>query len=387
MSSDSSRESSYIKVIGIIFYVMYTLKYSFELTYIHMSNTIDSMLLMFCVVLAILAMTMMKMSVKELIVLIGIIIIGLSVYWSSKESLYIMLIFAAIMIRTTDYRTALWTIFITKFILTLMIVLLSLLSIIPIGHMLVPKGIFGFVMGYSLGFSHPNNMAESVFFLIAAYLCIKEEKITIYDGIVIAIVEEACYQITKSKATFLLIILMLLLIFLRNTSFIKFIIKKLYGIYILLISLVISILLPMIYAMSTGVVRSISFELNGLLNGRLSNASHLYELFNLTSFGEIVNDVALKQRFGYGVVDNGYSFALFNYGIVGLTLIMLLYLISVRNLLKQGHFVYVIVILMFLTLGISENIIRAPYMNFTMIFWYEAIFFNQGLNKDATKII
>ncbi|WP_155889592.1 hypothetical protein [Ligilactobacillus equi] len=143
----------------------------------------------------------------------------------------------------------------------------------------------------------------------------------------------------------------------------------------------------MIYAMSTGVVRSISFELNGLLNGRLSNASHLYELFNLTSFGEIVNDVALKQRFGYGVVDNGYSFALFNYGIVGLTLIMLLYLISVRNLLKQGHFVYVIVILMFLTLGISENIIRAPYMNFTMIFWYEAIFFNQGLNKDATKII
>ncbi|WP_025020893.1 hypothetical protein [Ligilactobacillus equi] len=226
MSSDSSRESSYIKVIGIIFYVMYTLKYSFELTYIHMSNTIDSMLLMFCVVLAILAMTMMKMSVKELIVLIGIIIIGLSVYWSSKESLYIMLIFAAIMIRTTDYRTALWTIFITKFILTLMIVLLSLLSIIPIGHMLVPKGIFGFVMGYSLGFSHPNNMAESVFFLIAAYLCIKEEKITIYDGIVIAIVEEACYQITKSKATFLLIILMLLLIFLRNTSFIKFIIKN-----------------------------------------------------------------------------------------------------------------------------------------------------------------
>lgn len=99
----------------------------------------------------------------------------------------------------------------------------------------------------------------------------------------------------------------------------------------------------------------------------------LFQNFPVTLFGKIVNTDILQSIYGYDVIDNGYVFLLFNYGIIGSLTILILYFYVIKKLIKRKEIVYLIMVLAFLLLGTMENVIRSVAVNFTMIFWYEFI--------------
>lgn len=360
------------KIFAVFFFILIEVMYGFELTFIRIPNGIYTILLYASVFCFICAVSMTKWTVSEAMRAIFMLIIALAVYISSKESLYLLLMFAAIIMHCIDYKKALTTIFVMRLIILIIVITLSLFSVIPVNQMIVSKGVSGLATGYGLGYIHPNDLAQAIFILCIIYLCIRRNKIDIKDKILFFLVTVINYSITKSRTIFIISIFILFMLIINNFNLgNKMLIYSAIPIYI--VAVLISLVIPYLYNESTGILRNIAFIANGILSGRFSNASMLFQNFPVTLFGKIVNTDILQSIYGYDVIDNGYVFLLFNYGIIGSLTILILYFYVIKKLIKRKEIVYLIMVLAFLLLGTMENVVRSVAVNFTMIFWYEFI--------------
>ncbi|OTA44625.1 hypothetical protein BHL89_08470 [Limosilactobacillus reuteri] len=359
------------KLPAILFFIVSEIMYSFELTYLKLPSAFYNVLLCVTFILFVMSFLQSQWDMSKLIKVGIMLLIGLGVYLSSKESLYLMLLFSAIVMNNLSYKEAVKTIFVTRLVMTLLIILSSIVGIIPLNKMVVSKGIFGSALGYGLGYIHPNNLAQAIFVLCSLYLCINYDSIKKRKLVVILLIDAISYEVTKSKTSCIILLIICMLLFLNN-DFTSKIIKKFTMPYLSIV-IGLSIFGPMLYTFSTGKLQSIVYSLNGYLNGRFVNASNMFISFPITLFGKIINLDYLQRMYGYNVIDNGYVFLLFDYGIIGFLLIVFLYFYSIRKLIQKNLNVFVLIIVGFLSLGMMENVIRAMFMNFTMIFWYEFI--------------
>lgn len=363
---------------ALLYIVLCEIMYGFKLTTLNFPNIIYTVLQVLALVSLIISMFIAYWTVKETFKALGLITIGLCVYLSSGETLFLLLIgFCLVMKGLSNYKIALKSIFVVKLGIAILVIFLSLVGVLPNKELPVSKGGYGWVYGYSLGFTHPNGLAVTIFLLCLMYICIRNEKLNFKDCFFIFLVELCVTFITKNRTTLFLVLLMFMMFSIKN----KKRLNNFFPVYFLCIS-IIGILVPYLYTTATGGVQNFLYNLNGVLNGRLSNSVMLIQSQRLTLFGKIIDLNKLQNIYGYNVVDNSYIFTLFNYGIIGMGLIIFLYLYTIKKLCKKQEYIYVIVLCIFLTLSIMENGLRTVAMNFTTIFWCEfLVSTNYNLNK------
>lgn len=369
---------------AILFFVFAEFMYSFDLTYITLPKLLYSFILDCVFITFFLAFISNKWNVEEIIKVIIILIISLLVYAYSKESLYLTLIFSAIVMKNISYKNAAKTIFIVRLLMTLSIVLLGLVGFLPLNKMIISKGIFGYAVGYGLGYQHPNNLAQALFLLCCLYLCIEKEKLNSFKIYSIVFIDLFIYAITKSKTTCIILLIVCVCLLIRNKKIFLKVVKSTALWYVFSIT-VVSIIIPMMYANLPNYLHNFIYSINGILNGRFSNASMLFITYPITLFGKIVDTQKLEYLFGYNVIDNGYTFLFFNYGVIGFALLIFLYVYALKSFIKQKEYVYLIILLGFLSLAIMENVIRAMFMNFTVIFLYEFVATSSFERKEINK--
>ena len=376
--------NQYTRYTAILFFILVEFMYGFELTYIKMSDSMHNFLLILSIFLFLLSTITGKWNLRELYKVFVMLIIAMGVYISSGETLFLMMVLAAILINNISYKIAMKTMFGVRIIVLFMVISSSLVGIIPMNKMQITKGNFGSYIGYGLGYQHPNNLAQAIFVLCLLYIAIRNLKITKLNIFSIFVIDGLTYLITGNKTTFFILIFICLCLFFRNNYWIKKVIYS-WSLPYLLIVITFWILIPMMYAKSGGILKNIAYSLNGLLNGRFSNSSMMFDSFSISWFGKIVNLDYLRVLYGYNVVDNGYVFMLFDYGLIGVFSILFWYFCAVKQFIKKEKYTYLLILVGFLTLGLMENVIRAMFMNFTMIFWYEFIKSDKYLNykKDG----
>lgn len=360
------------ELLGYVFIVSSQILFDFEITTISLSATFYNIFLFIALGSLAISIFFSSWTYRELYRAIFIIALSFCVYYSSKESLILFLVGTCLIVKVLGYTNVLKTLFITRLAILLLVLNLAFLHVVPNELVPISKGSNGWVSGRQLGFMHPNGAAVSIFILILIFICIKKIKTNYFDILVVFLIELITTYLTKNRTTFILSLFLIVGLILLKNDLLNTILRKASIIYVILIT-GISIIFPMIYSWNLGPAQSFIFKLNGSLNGRLYNASLLFNSFKVTYFGQMINLDYLQQRFGYNVVDNGYTFMLFDYGIVGFILIMFLYFYAINSLLKKKQYVYVWVLILFLSLGVMENTIRTLAMNFTTIFWFEYI--------------
>lgn len=373
------------KLPAILFFVVSEIMYSFELTYLKLPNSIYTPLLLFTFILSIFSIFLSEWTLGKIVRTLLLLIIAVCVYISSTETLFVTLILSAIVMNNISYKDASKVMFYTRLVMTSLIVFLSLIGVIPLNKLNVSKGVFGSATGYGLGYIHPNNLAQALFVLCCLYLCMNFDKLKSKNLWCILIVDLITFEITKSKTACSILLIIVILIFLRDNKLVVNIIKKFSGVYVLTVG-GLAVLIPMLYTYSTGTLQRLMYILNGYFNGRFINASNMFLSFPITWFGKIINLDYLQRIYGYNVVDNGYVFLLFDYGIIGFLLIAFLYLYAISKLTRKDFFIFVLVIVGFLSLALMENVIRAMFMNFTMIFWYEFIDHKKYVKEKAIEV-
>lgn len=287
----------------------------------------------------------------------------------------------AVIFTELEYRKAFKLLFFERLFFLILIVFFSLTGILSVQKTEVFKGGLGInTFGYGLGFNHPNQLAYNVGLLLLFYICYKRETLRQRHIIGMALAAFGCYAITKTRTILVITIVLILMLDIycvkahRQTLFTKRFSSILaFSPWIMPICALAALGLPILMSTATGRFKEILYALNGLIGSRFTHSARVFDSYPVPLWGGIVDFRLLQSNFGYAIVDNGYLCLLYDFGIVGFSLFIILYFLSMRKLANKKEYVFLIAIIAVALWGITENILRSFAINFTVVFWAECI--------------
>lgn len=216
----------------------------------------------------------------------------------------------------------------------------------------------------TLGFNNPNAAMALLLpiFSLVYYLYYQNYKRVVIS--IILIIGSIIFSLTFSRTTFLLIILFIILIFLKDKY-----IKKLKFLFLTEIFFIVffTLYLPFYFRHSI---------LNKLLSSRLSWFYHYLVNYSVTLFG----DVTIRKYYSKQYLDNIYLKTLFENGIIGLFLLVILIFIIMYILFKNEDYKAVRIFSIILIFGFMESSAFFHYFNVIYFIISDYIF------KDKKKI-
>ena len=87
----------------------------------------------------------------------------------------------------------------------------------------------------------------------------------------------------------------------------------------------------------------------------------------------------LSSKYSYPIIDNGYIYILFSFGVLSCLILLLWYTYTLNYFIEKQNYKFAIFISIFLIVAISENILRSLSINFSVLFC--SVFFN-SFNLD-----
>lgn len=357
-----------------VFFTIVSLQYAFLNTEFEFTGMVST----FCAGLAITAFiacfVMRQYSLPTFIKIVALLAISLINYATTHETVFTIEILAAILFSLVDAKHLFQYIFYERVILLLLIVICSVVGILPFNAVEVFKGGMNskIVLGYAFGFNHPNQFASAICFLILIYICYKNDQINVKNIFCIAVIMLCSYFFSKSRTllvTTTFILLMVIMLQYRSTSNIFKRLLKILAPWSLPTFVVASIVFPLSMTTATGRLKTYLWAFNDLIGSRFSHSARVFSTYKIPLFGGINHFDELQRLYGYSVVDSGYINLLFDFGILGFVIFIVLYILTIRRLIREQEYIYLAVLIAVFMWGFTENIFRSFGMNFTVLFW------------------
>lgn len=377
-------------VSGYLFLLLISAVYSFTNTSLEIKGILSTFVIIIESLFFLLFLYFVgRYNIKKLLKIAFLLSVGGIHYLMTRETVFLMMLMVAVIFTELDYRRAFKLLFFERLFFLTLIVFFSLTGILSVQKTEVFKGGLGInTFGYGLGFNHPNQLAYNVGLLLLFYICYKGENLRQRHIIEMALVAIGCYTITKTRTILVIIIVLLLLLETycvkpyRQTLFTKRSSAVLaFSPWIMPICALAALGLPILMSTTTGRFKEILYALNGLIGSRFTHSARVFDLYPIPLWGGIADFRLLQSNFGYAIVDNGYLCLLYDFGIVGFSLFIMLYFLSMRILADKKEYVFLIAIIAVALWGITENILRSFAINFTVVFWAECVKKGDGINS------
>ncbi|MBQ8317527.1 MAG: hypothetical protein IJX85_04245 [Lachnospiraceae bacterium] len=324
-----------------------------------------------------------KYKITDLYKMILLLIFGIASYSTTGSTQLLVAIMTAIVFSRLDWNNALNFLFATRLSVMLIINGLSIFGVTDINSRLVGKS-YGVVEAYGLGYNHPNRYAYSILYLQMLYLCLKKEKVRNSNLFFVLITGSMGYSITKSRTLLIATLVLVVLVFLFKTKLhVKLIIKIMdcSARFVYLFCALFSLLVPYVITKITGKLSLFFSQISDMMSGRLSIINMVYENCSITLFGGEDDFISILQK---QPIDNGYVNILFGFGIVGLSLVLIFFYLTIDKLTKRQEYIYVICMIIMAFVGISENILLYNSFNIGILFW-GVMFTKYSIESDSVK--
>ncbi len=319
------------------------------------------------IVLFIFFLVQEKFLKKYFYIFVGLFVIFLLSFFVLNSFLLLKMFIFSTVVSKIGVEKSFEMLFKIKLLIIFFIILLSLIGILSKNHIAVEKGI-GTVMGYGLGYTHPNRLASAITYTILCYVGWKKDKITFLNIFFIFCLTIVAFVITQSRTLiYCMSILIFCLVFLNGRNFKKII--SFLGIILFPINAFVSVYIPMLLLTSSGTVQKIVFLINQLFSRRFTHIEHLFLSYSIPWFGGIYDFIRMKTMFSYSVIDNAYVKFMYQYGIIGLMIFGVMTIISVIILKQKKEFIWICIALVVMVEGILENIYTDIGQNILLLFW------------------
>lgn len=285
------------------------------------------------------------------------------------------MLMTAMIFTSVDYKKAFRYLLNIRVLLLLVVIFASLVGILNINAISIVKGgTTSAVVGYGLGYNHPNQLGCTVCVLLLMYACYKNEKIKYRNIALIGVIELIAYIVTKNRTgAFISALLVIALLLYKNKvaskRFINILEKS--GKWIMPLCALLALGLPLMMASVSGRAKVVLYAINGIIGSRFTHSARVFENYSVPLFGGVIDFDKLQTLYQYSIVDNGYLRLIYNFGIVGFAVFMVLYFLTVRKLIRKKEYIYIIAIILMSLMGITENVLRSFALNFTVAFWCE----------------
>ena len=309
---------------------------------------------------------------KRTLGIISILIIcAIASYLTTGYTYLASAIMTGVVFQKLDYKKGFKYLFFIRLSLMLIVNVFSLVGVFDICQRVVIKS-YGTVVGYGLGYNHPNRYAYSYIFLQMTLICWKNNRIKWNDYFIISLIGGLGYSITKSRTLLVVTIILLFVILMyrnpKTNEFVKGFLKKT-AVLIYPILAILSLVIPFLIATSNSTLSMWLKKINYLLSYRFSIIPRVFEFYRVTLFGGIESFALLNQKYNYSTIDNGYIRLLFGFGIMGIAVFMTMFVVSIWKLQVRGEYIYIICAITTAAWGLSENIIMYDSFNISILFW------------------
>ena len=337
-------------------------------------NFVNSLFYRFLQILSLLIATIyiirQKYSTKQLLLVVGLNVIGIVCYISSGLSGLFMTLLAITLLPKNSLDDVLNLLFKEELIFFSIIVILSLVGVLNNTPILIDKGSY-IVRAYPFGFGHPNMLAaqgESIIFL---YLCIHRNNLKIKHLFMSIIWVIIVYIFARGRtALYLGIVVVGLITFSKNKMIRKNILRFLPMTYcIILIIMILSMLIFRKYGAESPIVKIIN---DSFFNGRIGLAYRSLMTYPITLFGHVI-DLSIWNKYQYFVLDNGQVMVLLEYGIIGFILYFYIFQHILDNLKQNDEIILAIITIAFLIWSMFEGTMYFIGKNFTLLFFINVI--------------
>lgn len=363
--------------IGSIYFM-----YGFEFTTLQLPEILhDLLLLLSLVALALYCFKNIK-NYNNLSLRIVFLIFTILYYIKTKETVFSLVLITIALCNINNFNLIFKYIFIIRFFVLLFNILLVVTDIIPQSIIYAERG-----TRYALCYQHPNNLANELFFLQTLFYISFNNMNKKNKNIIYLIVSCLSFFITETRTILILNIMFLILMNFRHL--LK---KTIYKIspFIPLLCMSISIgssYLLHIFRDGTLVYSVITF-FDKFLSNRFLLGSFCFDDLSISLLGGNLNRDILAANHLYSVIDNAYVNLLFNFGILSCILFLIIYWFTIKKFISYDKYKYIVIIMMFLFLGISENILRTLAINYTfllctILFDYKFHFKTRRLDYDS----
>ncbi len=367
--------SSNKKIFAYCFLTVVSLQYAFINTGWEISGLISTLFTGGAVALFLVWMFLQKYSIKSFTVRITFLLIAVLTYIATGETVFLIMLMTAMIFTSVDYKKAFRYLLNIRVLLLLVVIFASLVGILNINAISIVKGgTTSAVVGYGLGYNHPNQLGCTVCVLLLMYACYKNEKIKYRNIALIGVIELIAYIVTKNRTgAFISALLVIALLLYKNKvaskRFINILEKS--GKWIMPLCALLALGLPLMMASVSGRAKVVLYAINGIIGSRFTHSARVFENYSVPLFGGVIDFDKLQTLYQYSIVDNGYLRLIYNFGIVGFAVFMVLYFLTVRKLIRKKEYIYIIDIILMSLMGITENVLRSFALNFTVAFWCE----------------
>lgn len=282
-------------------------------------------------------------------------------YVKTKETVFSLVLITIALCNINDFNLVFRYIFVIRFFILLFNILLVVINIIPPSIVYAERG-----TRYALCYQHPNNLANELFFLQTLFYISFNSVHKKTKNIIYLIIMCLSFLITETRT--ILILNIIFLILMNFSHLLKGIIYKLAP-FIPLLCMSISIgasYLLHIFRNGTLVYSVITF-FDKLLSNRFLLGSFCFDDLSVSMLGGNLNRDILAANHSYSVIDNAYVNLLFNFGILSCVILLTVCLFTTKKYIKDDKYEYIIIIMMFILLGVSENVLRTLAINYSFL--------------------
>ena len=300
-----------------------------------------------------------------------LLLITVVVYYQSLEPGILFIMFMILGMKDISpkkvFRLGLW-------VWTLCSVFLCTVSFFRIEHTVYrvsDKLGLGYIMRWSLGFTHPNTF-HITYFALCAYIIHELEDRYKFKHFILLMIGNVLVFFYSVSFTGFGIVTVLLVGELYVTFRPRFnLLEKILVNMVLPLIIFVSFVLPLLLHVPG--YAEVLQKLNALVNTRINVASNYLVPECMSLFGVRMSYLAQIQS--YLSIDNSYIWAFIHYGVVPFTLFMLAYLVLIADYTKKQKTRELVMIICFLGAGITEQLLfNTSFKNVTLLFLGELLF-------------
>lgn len=333
------------------------------------------------IVLALLCIISKKYNYKILILNIILFVFAIVSYRVSGNSdilMSILLVALAWKMDVDEILNEIFEIRLAVFIFTILLALIGILDTGVIADVSADKGVM-------LGYGHANTFAGSAGILILLMFAINRRKIKKSHICIATLADIITFYFSRSRTALFLITFAIILILICEFSK-KFSINvREISLYVLPALLI--ILFTLIKLRTGNILPRFVNAVDWLMNGRILLASMNLHYYPITVLGQKVNTEIIASQNQYYALDNGYTYILIHYGIMGLAVITGLQEFAAYRCKKNGDNVLCIVCIIIMFWLMYEGMMISATSNFTLLFATAILNKDKFRNKHRVGVI
>ncbi len=329
------------------------------------NSIVQRTMLFLALILAIFYMALRHYSKNQLLIVIFANTIGLLCYNSSGYTGLLITLLAITLMQKNSIDKNLRVIFLVEIILFFIIILTSQIGIIENITARINKYSYT-ACTQALGFGHSNTFAAQATSLLFLFLCINRNSLNNIKLIFSLFVIMIIFLISGGRTAFILSLLGVFLISLRDKKIIQKVIFKILPFAQMIIWGILTICLLII--ISLGYENTLSGFINdNIFNGRIGLSLTALNVYPITLFGKPL-DMTIWSESQFFSLDNGQIMLILNYGLIGTLFYFFLIQKILSNIKKGNEYIFAIIMIIFLIWTLLEGTMYFIGKNFALLF-------------------